>query len=61
MPTYFANITEFKGAAGESEGKPLVSGTYDNFKQLELALERGLKASVIPRKKKKARAKQAKK
>ena len=36
----------------DGETEVLVEGSFKTFKELELALERGLKASVIPRKKK---------
>lgn len=50
MPKYFATIIETDEQTGHIAN--LVSGNFKDFKELELALERGLKASVIPRKKK---------
>ena len=60
MPHYQASISEFH-LDGSKPAKTLVSGQFENFKDLELALERGLKASIIPRKKKAPAKKVAKK
>ena len=60
MPNYQASISEFH-LDGSKPAKTLVSGQFENFKDLELALERGLKASIIPRKKKAPAKKVAKK
>ena len=56
---YSALIMEIDDKTGNVDN--LVSGKFKNFKELELALERGLKASVIPRKKKAPAKKTAKK
>ena len=47
MARYSAQIIEYT----DETPKVLLSGSYEKFKDLELALERGLKCSVIPRKK----------
>lgn len=71
MPVYSVLIREtptldeqekaFKAGKIVPEVKSVVEGTKLTFKELELALERGLKASVIPRKKKAPAKKVAKK
>ena len=58
--SYQVSITEYLEEPGRLPAKTLVKGSFSTFKQMELALERGLKASIIPRKKK-APAKKAKK
>ena len=52
MEFYTANISKVTIKGDEGSRENLVTGKVENFKELELALERGLKASVIPRKKK---------
>jgi hypothetical protein len=71
MPTYNALIQEIPTQAEQEKAfktgkiipqtKAVVEGSKLTFKELELALERGLKASVIPRKKKAPAKKVAKK
>ena len=58
--SYLVSIVEFLENPGVPPANVLVRGSFSTFKQMELALERGLKASIIPRKKK-APAKKAKK
>jgi len=60
MEYYTANISKITIKGEEGSREELVTGKFKDFKELELALERGLKASVIPRKKK-APSKKAKK
>ena len=52
QPTLDEQEKAFKAGKIIPEQKIPVEGTKLTFKELELALERGLKASVIPRKKK---------
>ncbi len=60
VPTQAEQEKAFK--AGKVSGvKAVVQGSNLTFKELELSLERGLKASVIPRKKKAPAKKTAKK
>ena len=54
MEYYHANIHKVTVKGDEGSREDLVQGRFETFKELELALERGLKASVIPRKKKSA-------
>jgi len=53
MPEYQALIQELPVGKDKADYKPvkvLVQGNFKTFKELELALERGLKCSVIPKK-----------
>ena len=71
MPTYNALIQEVPTQDDQEKAlkagneipqiKAVVQGSNLTFKELELSLERGLKASVIPRKKKAPAKKVAKK
>ena len=61
QPTLDEQEKAFKAGKIIPEQKTSVEGTKLTFKELELALERGLKASVIPRKKKAPAKKTAKK
>lgn len=61
QPTLDEQEKAFKAGKIIPEQKVSVEGTKLTFKELELALERGLKASVIPRKKKAPAKKTAKK
>ena len=53
MPEYIVKILEMKN----DSATPVVTGHFKTFKELELALERGLKCSVIPKKKAPAKKK----
>lgn len=64
MPKYNVLIQELPTGKDKADYKPvkvLVQGSFETFKQLELALERGLKCSVIPKKKAPAKKAPAKK
>jgi len=61
IPTQAEQEKAFKAGKVIPQAKAVVEGSKLTFKELELALERGLKASVIPRKKKAPAKKVAKK